>query len=82
MKILISRNAEAEFSKIPDELAKNISRKILSLAENPFPPNCKKLQGQSNYRLRVGDFRVIYTVDIKKGTLTILRVANRKTVYR
>jgi len=82
MKIFITRKAETELDKIPDELAKNISRKILSLTVNPFPSNCKKLQGHDNYRLRVGDFRIIYTVDMKKNELTILRVANRKTVYR
>lgn len=82
MRIFITRKAEAELNKIPDESAKNISQKIFSLAKNSFPSNCKKLQGQDNYRLRIGDFRVIYTVDMKKSELTILRVADRKTIYR
>ena len=82
MRIFITRKAEAELNKIPDESARNIGQKIFSLAKDSFPPNCKKLQGQDNYRLRIGDFRVIYTVNTKKGELTILRVADRKTVYR
>lgn len=82
MKVLIAKKAEKELNEIPDDLAKNVSRKILSLADNPFPSNCKKLHGQDNYRLRIGDFRAIYTVDMKRQELTILRIADRKTIYR
>lgn len=82
MKVFIAKKAEKELDKIPDLPARDISKKIFSLSKNPFPQNSKKLRGQDNYRLRIGDFRVIYTVDRKKGELTILRIADRKTVYR
>lgn len=82
MNLLITKRAQKELDGIPDMMAKNISRHILTLSTNPHPPNSKKLQGQDNYRLRVGSFRVIYTVDIKVKELTVLRVADRKTIYR
>ncbi len=82
MKIFITSRAGVELDRIPDPLAKTIVNRIFELANNPHPPNSKKLQGQGNFRLRIGSFRVIYSVDTKKKEITILRVADRKTVYR
>lgn len=82
MKLWITGHAQQELDAIPDHLAKTIIKHTLYLADNPYPPNSKKLQGQHNWRLRVGSFRVIYTIDIKKKEITILRIADRKTVYR
>jgi mRNA interferase RelE/StbE len=81
MKLLITKKAEKELDKIPDPLAKNIVRKILLLKTNSKPSNSKKLKGQSIFRLRIGSFRVIYTINSKKKEITILRVADRKTIY-
>ncbi len=82
MKLTITRKAEKELDKLPNSVAKNISEKILLLSKNPFPTNSKKLSGQNNYRMRVGSYRVIYSLDSKTKTVTILRVADRKTIYR
>jgi len=82
MKLTITRKAEKELDKLPNSVAKNISEKILLLSKNPFPTNSKKLSGQENYRMRVGSYRVIYSLDPKAKTVTILRVADRKTIYR
>jgi mRNA interferase RelE/StbE len=82
MKLFIVKRAEHELDKVPDPIAKIISKDILTLSQNPYPPNSKKLQGQDNYRLRVGSFRVIYTIDKKRKEITILRVADRKTIYQ
>lgn len=82
MNLFITKRGQKELDGIPEALAKNISRHIHLLASNPYPSNSKKLQGQENYRLRVGSFRVIYTVDTKAKEITVLRVADRKTIYR
>lgn len=82
MNLLITKRAQKELDVIIDPVAKNITRHILTLSSNPHPPNSKKLQGQENYRLRVGSFRVLYTVDTKAKEITVLRVADRKTIYR
>jgi len=82
MKLLITKKAEKELDKLPDKLAKTIAGAILVLAQNPYPPNSKKLSGQNNYRLRVGSYRVLYTVDKKKREVVILRIAHRHTIYR
>lgn len=82
MNLFITKRAQKELDGIPDPMAKNISRHVLMLSSNPHPPNSKKLQGQENYRLRVGSFRVLYSVDAKRKEVTVLRVADRKTIYR
>ena len=82
MNLFITKRAQKELGQISDPIAKNITRHVLLLTSNPYPPNSKKLQGQDNYRLRVAPFRVIYTVDTKAKEVTVLRVADRKTIYR
>jgi mRNA interferase RelE/StbE len=53
------------------------------LAENPFPPGCRKLQGSRDaYRIRVGDYRVVYEVATGRLLVEIVRVRHRKDVYR
>lgn len=81
MKLLITKRAEKEFDKLPDSLAKNILTHVLLLAKNPYPPNSKKLKGINIFRLRVGSFRVLYAINTIKKELTVLRVADRKTIY-
>lgn len=82
MKLFITKKAEKELDKISDSIAYNISQNIQKLSFNPYPTNSKKLQGENNFRLRIGSFRVIYTIDKKKKEITILRIADRKTIYQ
>lgn len=82
IKLFITKKAQKELDKIPDSIAKNIINKILILEKNPYPTNSKKLAGQNNYRLRIGSYRVIYFFNKKIKEITILRVADRKTIYR
>lgn len=81
-KTFIRRKAEKALDKIPSRLAKNISTHILLLESNPYPINSKKFVGEGGYRLRISSFRVIYTVDKKRKEVTILRVADRKSIYK
>ena len=81
-KLYITKRAQKELDKIPNPLARNIVKRILVLSENPRPANSKKLSGDENYRLRIGSFRALYSIDKSKKEITILRVADRKTIYR
>ena len=82
MRLYLSKRANRELSKLPNLLAKTIETHIQNLSEHPYPTNCKKLQGEDNWRIRIGSFRVIYMIDTKRKEITILRVADRKTIYR
>jgi mRNA interferase RelE/StbE len=78
----IKPSAAKELDALDDALFARIDRKILVLAENPRPPGCKKLRGYKNqWRIRVGDWRVVYIVDDAAKRVSIARVAHRREVY-
>ena len=52
------------------------------LIENPRPKISKKLKGKDSYRLRIGDYRIVYNIDDKNKTITVFRIRHRKDVYR
>ena len=81
-ELRIKRSAEKELraASRPD-LPKLINR-IQSLAHEPRPPGCQKLSGQDAYRIRQGDYRIIYTVDDQVRMIEIVKVGHRKEVYR
>jgi mRNA interferase RelE/StbE len=67
---------------LDDTLFARIDRKILALADNPRPAGCRKLKGyKDQWRVRVGDWRVLYIVDDAAKLVTITRVAHRREVY-
>ncbi|MBU2591574.1 MAG: type II toxin-antitoxin system RelE/ParE family toxin [Nitrospinota bacterium] len=72
-----------DLRKIDKQFIPKILEAIESLSENPFPVQSKKLKGaESSYRLRVGDYRVIYQVDALNQTVTIYHARHRKDVYK
>jgi len=82
-KLKIKKTARKELDDLPDIIYLKIDEAILSLKENPFPyPQSKKLKNEDKRRLRIGDYRVVYTVDGEEEIITIFRVSHRKDVYR
>jgi mRNA interferase RelE/StbE len=61
---------------------RRIVRRIQGLAEDPLPPGSEKLSGEEKYRVRQGDFRIVYAVDDHGLTVTIVRIGHRREVYR
>ena len=83
-KIAYTTQAAKTLLKMPRDAAKRIREKIEQVAEDPFAsiPNAKKLQGRSGYRLRVGDWRVIYEINADEIVIIVLKIAPRGEVYR
>ncbi len=78
----IKPSAGKELDALDDALFARIDRKIMTLAENPRPPGCKKLKGyKDQWRVRVGDYRVVYTVDDQKLLVEVTRIRHRSEVY-
>jgi mRNA interferase RelE/StbE len=76
-------SAEQELRKIHPEQIPRIIQAVDSLVDDPLPPGCRKLHGaEQMYRIRVGDYRVIYQFDAKKRLMTIYHVRHRKDAYR
>lgn len=78
----IKRSAEREMDRLPEDVHMRISEKILALETNPRPPASMKLRGGEGYRLRIGDYRVLYTVDDKLHRVLVYGVAHRREAYR
>jgi len=69
---------------MPRNTATLIREKVAEIANDPFAsiPNAKKLQGRPGYRLRVGDWRVIYEINQKQVVIIVMKIALRNEVYR
>jgi mRNA interferase RelE/StbE len=78
----IKRSAEKEMDRLPAKIHKNVANRILALENNPRPPGSIKLQGGDGYRLRVGDYRVLYTIDDQARRVFVYSVAHRREAYR
>ena len=81
-QVIIKRSAEKELDSFQGSIHERIVGHLLALEENPRPPGSKKLQGQESYRLRVGDYRVLYTIDDKSKQVIVLAIGHRREVYR
>ena len=83
-KISYSKEADKTLQRMPRNIAKLIREKFEAIATAPYAdhPNAKKLQGRDGYRLRVGDWRVIYEIQNEQLVILVLRVAPRGEVYR
>jgi mRNA interferase RelE/StbE len=81
-QVRIIPSAEKEMDKLPGLIQRRISGKLLSLENNPRPTGAKKLSDREEYRLRVGNYRVLYTIDDKGRMATVFAIGHRREVYR
>lgn len=78
----IAFSAKREMHKLSDDILQRINYKILTLLENPFQRGAKKLQLRNGYRIRIGDWRVLYDCDVKEKKIYIFAVGHRSKVYK
>jgi mRNA interferase RelE/StbE len=81
-QIEIARDARKELERLPTQIQIRISKAILALEENAFPHGCKKLKNRDGFRLRVGDYRVLYFADTKLKQIVVGVIGHRREVYR
>ena len=82
-QVIFARSARQELEELPRRVAERILARIETLAENPRPRGCRKLQGSSQlWRVRVGEYRVIYAIDDNKHTVDIVVIRHRSEAYR
>jgi mRNA interferase RelE/StbE len=80
--VLILRRAQRELQRLPQEDYERVREAMRGLARNPRPTGCLALTGRAGWRIRVGDYRVIYEIDDAQHTVTIAHVGHRRDVYR
>ena len=78
----IKPSARKELENLSDRLIARLLPKIEGLAANPRPSGCKKLRGYKDlWRIRIGDYRIVYIVDDDHKMLSVTRIVHRKDVY-
>ena len=75
-------SAQKELDALPWDVQKRIASAVMNLESNPRPPGCKKLKTLDAYRIRVGDYRVIYKVHDAVLIVLVIKVAHRGETYR
>ncbi len=80
--LLIKRSAAKELEAVPPKDRRRIVARIQALATEPRPPGIEKLSGAEKYRVRQGDYRVLYTIDDSIRSVVIVKIGHRRDVYR
>ncbi len=81
-RIEVKRSAAKEIADLPRADCQRIVAKLRALADEPRPHDCEKLTGDDKYRVRQGNYRILYEIDDESGIVTVVRIGNRKEVYR
>ncbi len=81
-RVEVQRSAEGDLDRLSRELFDRIAQRLAALGEDPRPQGSEKLGGVDAYRVRAGDYRIIYQIDDKAGVVRVLRIRHRREVYR
>ena len=81
-EIVFRKSVAKDLERIPKRDVRRILKAIRSLADDPRPPQSRKLTGDEKYRLRCGIYRVLYTIEDDRLVVCVVRVRHRRDVYR
>jgi len=81
-RIYIKQSAVKELESIPKKDLEKIIKRIQSLSQNPRPHGCQKLSARERYRIRQGDYRIIYSIQEKELTVHIYKIGHSREIYR
>jgi len=82
-RVELASRATRDLDALPDRIYRKVQARIDALVEEPRPHGVKKLEGDENlYRIRVGDYRIVYQIQDKKLLVLVVRIGNRRDVYR
>jgi mRNA interferase RelE/StbE len=80
--VSLLRRAQKELADLPEDSYARVRDAVQALVEEPRPSGCKKLKGREGWRIRVGDYRVIYDIDDDEKTILVVHIGHRRDVYR
>ena len=81
-ELRFKKSVAKDLRRLPNKDVKHILERIHALASEPRPPGCEKLSGQERYRIRYGDYRVVYQIEDQRLTVLVIKVGHRSDVYR
>jgi mRNA interferase RelE/StbE len=81
-QVVVLPVAQREINQLPAATGRRVLARLAALAADPRPPGCIKLTNRDAWRIRVGDYRVIYEIDDPAQTVTVVTIRHRRDVYR
>ncbi len=81
-QIILPKSVQKELDRLPDEITRRILTRLAGLETNPRPADVKKLTGRDAWRIRVGDYRVIYEIHDRILQIIVITVGHRREIYR
>lgn len=82
-EVLLERRAERDLRRLAADVFTRVVRVLKALRDEPRPHGCRKIVGStSDWRIRVGDYRIIYEIDDRAAVVRVMRVVHRRESYR
>ncbi len=81
-QVILPKSVQKELNRLPDEIVKRILARLAGLETNPRPPDVKKLKGRDAWRIRAGDYRVIYEIHDQRLEILVITIGHRREIYR
>jgi mRNA interferase RelE/StbE len=82
-EVFLERRTERDLKRLPAAIFTRLIPHIKALSENPKPSGCRKITGSKNdWRIRIGDYRIIYEIDEEERAVRVMRIRHRREVYR
>lgn len=81
-RVILPKSVQKELDRLPDDRADRILARLAALETNPRPPDVKKLKGRDGWRIRIGDYRVIYEIHDPALQVLIIKVGHRREAYQ
>jgi mRNA interferase RelE/StbE len=81
-ELVFRKSVAKDLRALPNQDVKRFMQRILSLSEDPRPAGCEKLSSQDRYRIRQGNYRIVYEIDDDRLIVLVVKVGHRRDVYR
>ena len=81
-QVILPKSVQKELDRLPDDIVKRILARLAGLESNPRPAGVKKLKGRDAWRIRIGDYRVIYEIHDRVLQILVITVGHRREIYR
>jgi mRNA interferase RelE/StbE len=81
-RVILPRSVQKELDRLPGDVGKRVMARLRALESNPRPADVKKLKGRPAWRVRVGDYRIIYEIHDRELVVIVITIGHRREVYR
>jgi mRNA interferase RelE/StbE len=81
-QVILPKSVQKELNRLPDDILHRVLARLTELQATPRPPDVKKLKGRDAWRIRVGDYRVVYEIHDRALQILVITVGHRRQVYR